>query len=332
MQPQPTPKTMSANDIKRPIETEMKAFEPYFKKQLKSPNLLLTIITNYILRNKGKQMRPTLVFLSALASGRITDRSYVAATLIELLHTATLVHDDVVDETYQRRGKFSVNAIWNSKIAVLVGDYFLARGLGVALESNSFDMLRIVSKAVKEISEGELVQIERARKLDITEQVYYEIIYKKTASLISACTEAGAVSAGAPAETVEQMRLFGEYLGIAFQIRDDLFDYEDTWLTGKPSGNDIKERKLTLPLIYALTNASAENRRQIMKLIRNHNTESRAIATITAFARDNGGIQYTTQAMNRYSDMARQAIAGIADSPAKQSLLALVEYNNSRKK
>lgn len=323
---------MSINKIKEPVEQEMSKFEPFFRKQLKSPNILLGLITNYILRRQGKQMRPMLVFLSAKANGTITQDTHSAAALIELLHTATLVHDDVVDETYQRRGQFSVNAIWNSKIAVLVGDYFLSRGLLVAVENNSFDILKIVAKAVGEISNGELVQIERARKLDITEELYYDIIRKKTATLIAACTEAGAYSVGVSAEMAERMRLFGENLGIAFQIRDDLFDYENNSFVGKPTGNDLKERKLTLPIIYALGKATSAKRREMMRLIRSHHKEKRAIDTLIAFAIEMGGLEYTRDVMKKYSENARQAIAHLTDSPAKQALLALVDYNENRVK
>ena len=227
-----------------------------------------------VITRKGKQMRPMLVFLTAKLNGEIGDASYVAATLIELLHTATLIHDDVVDETYQRRGFFSINALWKSKVAVLVGDFFLSKGLSIALDKDQIDVLKVVSHAVTEMSEGELLQIEKSRKLDITEEVYYDIIRKKTATLIAACTKAGALSVSANDERMKAMADFGENLGIAFQIKDDLFDYEKNSLIGKPTGNDIKEKKLTLPLIHALHNTDLKQRKHILSTIRRHHKKS----------------------------------------------------------
>ena len=323
---------MSIDTIKRPIEKEMNDFEPFFRKQLQSPNALLSVITNYLLRRKGKQMRPMLVFLSAKATGTVSEASFSAAALIELLHTATLVHDDVVDETYQRRGQFSVNAIWNSKIAVLVGDYFLARGLQVSLDTRQYEILRIVSDAVREISEGELVQIEHARKLDITEQIYYEVIRKKTATLIAACTKAGAYSSGAAPDVVEALYNYGSNLGIAFQIRDDIFDYEKSDILGKPSGNDIKERKMTLPIIYALSVAPTSERRRMMSLISAHYKEDKTAAEATNFVSKYGGIEYARQKMTEFADKAKKCLALLPDSEAKQSLIDIVDYNTSRKK
>jgi octaprenyl-diphosphate synthase len=318
--------------IKQPIVDEMAGFEPYFKSALKSPYGLLSLVTNYILRRKGKQMRPMLVFLSAKASGGVNDSTYAAATLIELLHTATLVHDDVVDETYQRRGQWSVNAIWNSKISILVGDFFLARGLKIALDGNHYDVLRVVSDAVSEISEGELIQIEHARKLNITEESYFEVIRKKTATLIAACTKAGALSTGVDAEVIDAMYNYGLNLGIAFQIRDDIFDYEKSSLLGKPSGNDIKERKLTLPIIYALNNAPANEADAMRKLIRRHYKKDKTVKLATDFVVKHGGLAYASKVMNEYSDKAKTALASIPDSDAKEALLALVDYNIERKK
>lgn len=318
--------------IKKPIEKEMRDFEPFFKKQLQSPNPLLTIITNYLIRRKGKQMRPMLVFLSAKATGEINEASYSAAALIELLHTATLIHDDVVDETYQRRGQFSVNAIWNSKVAVLVGDFFLSRGLQVSLETNQYDILRIVTHAVKEISEGELVQIEHARKLDITEETYYEIIRKKTATLIAACTKAGAHSSGASAEMVEAMYNYGLNLGIAFQIRDDIFDYEKSSLLGKPSGNDIKERKMTLPIIYALSQAPSGERRKMMNLIARHYKEDKTASEAIEFVVRYGGLDYARQKMMEFADKAKECLNILQDSDAKKALVEIVDYNTKRQK
>ncbi|MBP5366564.1 MAG: polyprenyl synthetase family protein [Bacteroidales bacterium] len=323
---------MTLDEIKAPVRTEMSDFEPFFKQQLKSPYKLLSVVTNYILRRKGKQMRPLLVFLAAKATGAISPRTYTAATLIELLHTATLVHDDVVDETYQRRGQFSVNAIWNSKVSVLVGDFFLARGMQVALDGDHYDVLKIVSKAVSEISEGELVQIDHARRLDIEEETYFEIIRKKTATLIAACTQAGAYSATSDNTLIEALYQYGVNLGIAFQIRDDIFDFEDTGLFGKPSGNDIRERKITLPLIYALGQAPAKEKREMMSLIGSHYKEDSTIERALVFTQKNGGIEYARNRMHDFSLKAKEALSAVADSDAKQSLLQLVDFNEQRKK
>ncbi|MCQ2204559.1 MAG: polyprenyl synthetase family protein [Bacteroidales bacterium] len=323
---------MTLDDIKRPIEKEMADFEPFFRKKLKSPNSLLSIVTNYLLRRKGKQMRPMLTFLAAKATGEISEATYAAATLIELLHTATLVHDDVVDETYQRRGQFSVNAIWNSKVAVLVGDFFLARGLQISLETNQYDVLRIVSDAVSEISEGELFQIEHARKLDITEETYFEVIRKKTATLIAACTKSGAHSTKSSPEVVEAMYQYGMNLGIAFQIKDDIFDFEKSDLLGKPSGNDIKERKITLPLIYALSNAGKKEASEMMKLISKRYKEDETAAKATEFVIAHGGIEYARKKMMEYAEQSKRCLDILPDSDAKSSLCAIVDYNMSRKK
>ncbi len=323
---------MSVENIKQPVAAEMKEFERYFRKQLKTPIPLLDIITNYILRHKGKQMRPMLVLLSARLHNPLNESSYIAATLIELLHTATLVHDDVVDEAYQRRGYFSVNALWNTKIAVLVGDYFLARGLLTALDNNETDILRIVSTAVKEMSEGELLQIEKSRKLDITEEIYYEIIRKKTATLIAACTQAGAFSARANEQQLAAMKNYGENLGIAFQIRDDLFDYEKTGFLDKPTGNDLKEKKLTLPLIYVLQHASAAKNREIRATIRKHHKNEKKIHPIIQYVIDNGGLDYAREQMTLYSNKAIESLTIYPDSPTKRSLIELITYNINRKK
>ena len=322
----------SSSSIKRPIKTEMERFEPFFNEQLKSKIPLLGIITNYILRRKGKQMRPMLVFLSAKLTGNISDASYVAATLIELLHTATLIHDDVVDETYQRRGFFSINALWKSKIAVLVGDYFLSRGLMLALDTDQIGILKVVSEAVKEMSEGELIQIEKSRKLDITEEVYYEIIKKKTATLIAACTTAGALSVEANEEKRTLMKEFGIYLGIAFQIKDDLFDYEKNDLIGKPTGNDIREKKMTLPLIYVLNNCEAKERKKMLSTIRRHHKNDKKVAEVIEFVRKNGGIEYTHDKMIEYKNKALQVLDKFEHSEAKQSLIELVDFTTERKK
>ncbi|MCU0408262.1 MAG: polyprenyl synthetase family protein, partial [Bacteroidales bacterium] len=254
--------------IKKPVESEMADFEAYFSRTMRSDIPLLNIILNYILRRKGKQMRPLLVFLTARLNGNVTESAYVAATFIELLHTASLVHDDVVDDAGERRGALSINALWNSKIAVLVGDYMLSKGMLISVEKKRFDMLEIVSEAVKSMSEGELLQLQKARKLNISEDVYFRIIKSKTAALLSACTACGAKSVTDDPATVARMKELGEMTGMAFQIRDDILDYEGTGLTGKATGNDIKEKKITLPLIHALEKASFSERRRILSIVR----------------------------------------------------------------
>jgi len=320
-----------SSKITSPIELEMKRFEPYFRKNFDTKIPLLNIITNYLIRRKGKQMRPMLVFLSAKLNGEVGEGSYTAAGLIELLHNATLIHDDVVDETYQRRGFFSINALWRSKIAVLVGDYYLAMGLIKSLEENQTEVLRIVSTAVKEMSEGELLQIEKSRKLNITEDIYYEIIRKKTATLIAACTAAGALSSGASDEKIEQMRRFGENLGIAFQIRDDLLDYERTNLAGKPTGNDLKEKKMTLPLIYVLAQQSSMKKRQILTAIKRHHKNEKKIAPIVEFVKDNGGIDYARNKMTEYRDRALEILNSYPECEAREALRELVMFTTTRK-
>jgi octaprenyl-diphosphate synthase len=309
----------------------MKAFERYFKKQLNSKIPLLTVITNYLLRRKGKQMRPMLVFLSARLNGEITEASYTAAGLIELLHTATLIHDDVVDETYQRRGFFSINALWRSKIAVLVGDYFLSVGLLSALQSKQIGVLEVVSNAVKEMSEGELLQIEKSRRLNITEEVYYDVIRMKTATLIAACTKAGAFSVNASDEQLEKMQQFGTFLGMAFQIRDDLLDYEKSNLAGKPTGNDLKEKKITLPLIYVLDQMSASDRRKVLRTIKRHHKVERKIAPIQQMVKDKGGIEYARQKMLEFRDKALAILESYPESETRASLEELVYFTTSRK-
>ena len=318
--------------IKAPVKEEMRKFEPFFKEQLQSKIPLLNIITNYVLRRKGKQMRPMLVFLSAKLNGEVSEAGYIAATLIELLHTATLIHDDVVDETYQRRGFFSINALWKSKIAVLVGDFFLSKGLSLSLDTNQIDVLKVVSNAVTEMSEGELIQIEKSRKLDITEDVYYNIIRKKTATLIAACTKAGALSVNADEQKIKNMADFGENLGIAFQIRDDLFDYEQSGMIGKPTGNDIKEKKLTLPLIHALHKTDNKQRRKILTLIRRHHKNEKKVQEIIAFVKANGGIEYANAQMEKYAQKAVDSLASYDESEVKTALVKIVEYTLKRKK
>ncbi|MBS9523942.1 polyprenyl synthetase family protein [Litoribacter alkaliphilus] len=317
--------------IQAPIATEMDDFEKKFRTFMKSKVKLLDHITGYIVKRKGKQMRPMFVFLTAGVSGGITESSYRGAALIELLHTATLVHDDVVDDANYRRGFFSVNALWKNKIAVLVGDYLLSRGLLLSVDNGDFGLLQIVSRAVREMSEGELLQIAKARKLDITEDVYYTIIKQKTASLIAACCAVGASTAGVGADQVEQMRLFGEKIGMAFQIKDDLFDYGKDEV-GKPVGIDIKEKKMTLPLIFALEKASWMEKKKIIYLIRNKNEDKKSVNKVIDFVKASGGLEYAESVMNRYYEEALEILAAFPPSEYKVSLEALVEYTIQRKK
>ncbi len=318
--------------IKRPVEKEMAEFEAYFSKTMRSEIPLLNIILNYILRRKGKQMRPLLVFLTARLNGIIAESTFVAATFIELLHTASLVHDDVVDDAHERRGALSINALWNSKIAVLVGDYMLSKGMLISVEKNRFDMLEIVSEAVKSMSEGELLQLQKARKLNITEEDYFKIISRKTAALVSACTACGARSVTDDPETIRLMKDFGENIGIAFQIRDDLLDYEGTGLTGKTVGNDIKEKKITLPLIYALEQSASSKKRHILGVVKNRKKTKTDINKVISFVSDNGGMEYAELKMNQYRDKALAILESYPDSDVKDSLKEFVYYTTSRKK
>ena len=273
---------MSLTQIKEPIAQDLKIFNAEFNETMRSKAPLMNLVINYVIKQKGKQIRPMLVFFSAHVCGQVNETTYRGAGLVELLHTATLIHDDIVDDSTMRRGMFSINALWKNKIAVLLGDYLLSKGLLLALDNNDFGFLKIVSTAVKLMSEGELMQLEKARKLDITEDIYYEIITNKTASLMAACCAIGAASVDNNQNTIEHMRLFGEKLGIAFQIKDDLLDNEDSG-TGKPKAGDIKERKMTLPLIYALGNASTNEKKRIIGLIKNHNTNKVAVAEVLGF-------------------------------------------------
>ncbi|MEQ8910531.1 MAG: polyprenyl synthetase family protein [Vicingaceae bacterium] len=323
---------ISLKQIKQPIEAEMQDFEKHFRNSMKSSVPLLDKITHYIVKRKGKQMRPMFVFLSAKLFGNSNDSTYSAASLIELLHTATLVHDDVVDEAYKRRGFFSINALWKNKIAVLVGDYLLSRGLLLSVENNEFELLRIVSTSVKLMSEGELLQIEKARKLDISEEVYFDIITKKTATLIASCCATGAQSAKQDEATVEKMRQFGETVGICFQIKDDLFDYGSGEDIGKPSGIDIKEKKMTLPLIYALSKAKKSERRKIIKTVKNNNNDDKKVQEVINFVLQSGGIQYATERMNEYRDKALDLLNEFPENEARNSLRDLVLYTTERKK
>jgi octaprenyl-diphosphate synthase len=293
--------------------------------------MLLDQIMNYIVKRKGKQLRPMFVFLSAKTCGEVNEATYRGAALIELLHTASLVHDDVVDDSNYRRGFFSVNALWKNKIAVLVGDYLLSRGLLLSVEHNDFDLLRLVSQAVKELSEGELLQIEKARRLDITEDVYFDIIRQKTASLIAACCAVGASSVDTDAASIETMRKFGEKVGIAFQIKDDLFDYGNEEI-GKPLGIDIKEKKMTLPLIYALNKASWSQKRSIIYLVKNESHKPRKVAEVIEFVKKSGGIEYATEVMKTYQDDAIRILHTLPASEYRFSLEQLVRFTIERKK
>jgi octaprenyl-diphosphate synthase len=318
--------------IKSPIHKEMEEFEFKFQDSMASNVPLLTRITHYIVRRKGKQMRPMFVFLVAkmVSEGSFSERTYRGASVIELIHTATLVHDDVVDDSNRRRGFFSINALWKNKIAVLVGDYLLSKGMLLCIDHDDFDLLKIISVAVREMSEGELLQIEKARKLDITEEVYFEIIRKKTATLIAACCALGAASMGADYDEVRRLHRFGTAVGIAFQIKDDLFDYSDEKI-GKPTGIDIKERKMTLPLIHCLSKANKSDRRWIINTIKNHNTDKKRVKELISYVKEQGGIDYTYQMMNSYHQEALELLKPYPESEYKDALLKMVDYVINRK-
>ncbi|MGK7388987.1 MAG: polyprenyl synthetase family protein [Candidatus Cyclobacteriaceae bacterium M2_1C_046] len=323
--------SIKLNDIKAPIANEMEEFEKKFRSSMKSHVLLLDKIMSYIVKRKGKQMRPMFVFLSAGACGQISEATYRGASLIELLHTATLVHDDVVDDSQYRRGFFSINALWKNKIAVLVGDYLLSRGLLLSVDHGDFNLLKIVSEAVRQMSEGELLQIEKARLLNITEEVYYEIIKQKTASLIASCCAVGAASSGSENGTIEKMRLFGEKIGMAFQIKDDLFDYGDEEI-GKPLGIDIKEKKMTLPLIYALQNSSWMERQKIKNIVKNKSHNNKKVAEVITFVKEKGGLEYASGVMRQYYNDALAILEDFEESAYKTSLLQLVKFTIERNK
>lgn len=318
------------DEIKAPIASVMDEFENKFRLSMKSQVPLLDRITHYIVKRKGKQMRPMFVFLSAGLCGGINEKTHRAATLIELLHTATLVHDDVVDDSNERRGFFSINALWKNKIAVLVGDYLLSKGLLLSVEYKDFNLLSIVSEAVRVMSEGELLQIEKARKLDISEEIYYEIIRQKTASLIASCCASGAASVDASESVIKEMHLFGELIGMAFQIKDDLFDYGPEGVIGKPTGIDIKESKMTLPLIYALNKTDRSTKRHIVNIIKNHNTEDKKVREVIDFVKANGGLEYATAKMEEYQLKAFDVLNKLQDSIYKNSLRDLVKFTIER--
>lgn len=323
---------ISLNDIKRPIDENIDIFEKKFRKSMQSSVPLLDIVTRYILKRKGKQIRPMFVFLSAKICGTLNEKTYRAASLIELLHTATLVHDDVVDDSNERRGFFSINALWKNKIAVLVGDFLLSRGLLLAVENNDFDLLKIVSQAVKEMSEGELLQIEKARNLDIEEDIYYEIIRKKTASLIASCCACGAASTVNNTDIINKMHQFGEYVGIAFQIKDDLFDYEKSRETGKPNGIDIKEQKMTLPLIYMLNNSGSLEKRKAINIVKKHHNNPQKVSELIEKVNNSGGIEYSKVKMEEYKNKALSILSEMPESESKTAMENLVNFTINRNK
>ncbi|WP_400074230.1 polyprenyl synthetase family protein [Zobellia russellii] len=321
------------SQIKEPVNHEMELFEEKFREAMSSKVALLNRITYYIVNRKGKQMRPMFVFLTAkmLNNGEVNERTYRGASVIELIHTATLVHDDVVDESNKRRGFFSINALWKNKIAVLVGDYLLSKGLLLSIDNEDFDLLKIISVAVREMSEGELLQIEKARRLDITEDVYYNIIRQKTATLIAACCSLGACSVQPESPSVETFRRFGELCGMAFQIKDDLFDYGEDKI-GKPTGIDIKEQKMTLPLIHTLNTCSKADKKWLINSVKNHNKDKKRVKEVIAFVRNNGGLDYAVQKMLYFKEEALKILATYPESAYRYSLELMVNYVVDRKK
>lgn len=322
---------LSVQEIMAPVEPEMNEFELRFRESMKSKVPLLDKITNYIVKRKGKQMRPLFIFLSAKMLGKISDQTYDAASLVELLHTATLVHDDVVDDANERRGFFSVNALWKNKVAVLVGDYMLSRVLLLSIEKDNVPLLEIIARAVREMSEGELLQIEKARKLDITEEIYFKVIRQKTASLIATCCESAAVSVDRM-DMAETMREFGTLVGLTFQIKDDIFDYGTPGNIGKPTGLDIRERKMTLPLIYVLNHSSKEVRAELINIIKNFNEDPQKVQRAIELVVAGGGIEYAHERMMELKDKALKLLEKIEDSAAKSALIGLVEYTTQREK
>ncbi len=322
---------ISIKDIQAPVAEEMKLFEQKFRQSMKTDVMLLDQIMKYIVHRKGKQIRPMFVFLTAGTLGQIQDKTHRGAALIELIHTASLVHDDVVDDSNYRRGFFSINALWKNKIAVLVGDFLLTKSLDLGLKHKDYQLMEIVNNAVKEMSEGELLQIEKARKLDITEDVYFEVIRQKTASLIASCCAVGAASVKVADDVVEKARLLGEKIGMAFQIKDDLFDYGDEQI-GKPTGIDIKEKKMTLPLIYALNKASWLEKRRIINLIKNQSHKPAKVKEVISFVKESGGIAYTNEAMLRYVAEAKEILQELPANEFRESLENLIQFTIDRTK
>ncbi|MBT5788803.1 MAG: polyprenyl synthetase family protein [Flavobacteriaceae bacterium] len=321
------------DQLKKPIAKEMELFEDKFSSSMRSHVALLNRITHYIVNRKGKQMRPMFVFMVAkmLEEKEVNERCYRAASVIELIHTATLVHDDVVDESYQRRGFFSINALWKNKIAVLVGDYLLSKGLLLCIDHKDFDLLEIISVAVREMSEGELLQIEKTRRLDIDESIYMEIIRQKTATLIASCCALGAASVHASPETIEQLRQFGEDIGIAFQIKDDLFDYGETKI-GKPTGIDIREKKMTLPLIHAINKSDTKQKKWLIQSVKHHNKDKKRVKSVIAFVKEQGGLAYATAQMHAYKDKALTQLHAFPKNEFRDTLEEMVRYVIERKK
>ncbi|MEZ5106922.1 MAG: polyprenyl synthetase family protein [Draconibacterium sp.] len=318
--------------IKAPIEQELLDFEPYFKKSLQSDIPLLSTILNYLYRTKGKQLRPMFVFLSAKLHGETNEFSQLAACSVELLHTATLVHDDVVDESYERRGTFSVKALWKNKLTVLVGDYILAKGLQLQLEHKKYNFLHLISRAVQDMAEGEILQMKKSRKLDINDETYFEIIRKKTASLIATSMAIGTASVTEKEETIEKMYRIGQNVGIAFQIKDDIFDYQAKGLIGKPTGNDIKEKKITLPLLYVLNNSESSERKRILSLIKHKNKNSAVVGELIKMVTEKGGLVYAEKKMNEFKEKAINGLMEFDDCEARNSLIELMEYITTRDK
>ena len=323
---------MTVEDIKKPVKEEMALFEKKFKSAMKSDVALLDKITHYIIKRKGKQIRPLFVFLSAKMIAPVEEGTYIAASLIELLHTATLVHDDVVDDASERRGFLSINALWKNKIAVLVGDFLLSQGLLLTTSKNRIDLLHLVSKAVKAMSEGELLQMEKSRKMDITEEVYFKIIKQKTASLVAACCATGACSVTKNKELIANMEKVGIYVGMAFQIKDDIFDYGFSNEIGKPTGIDIKERKLTLPLIYVMNKVEKKQKKLIINTIKKEKQDSKKINEIISMVINEGGINYAEKKMHYYRDLAIKQLEDIPSSPSKEAFIGLINYSINRKK
>jgi octaprenyl-diphosphate synthase len=321
----------SLKQIQSPIQTDLKEFESHFRDSMKSNVALLDKIMYYIVQRKGKQMRPMLVFLAAQLHGEINKNTHLAASMIELLHTATLVHDDIVDDADKRRGFFSVSALWKNKIAVLVGDYLLSKGLLLALENNQFYQLKLLSRSVKMVIEGELLQQEKARRLDIKEEVYYDIINRKTASLLAASCAVGASTTTEDSKLIERMELFGEKIGMAFQIKDDLFDFGDKDI-GKPVGIDIKEKKMTLPLIYALQNANISDRKKYIRYVSKSEKNKKYVTEVVAFVKASGGLEYANQKMLEFQQEAFDILDEFPDSETKASLKMLIEYVTMRSK
>lgn len=318
-------------EIKRPIGAEMKLFEQKFYESMQSKVPLLDKVTRFIVTTKGKQMRPMFVFLCAKLVGDVNEKTYRGASMIELIHTATLVHDDVVDESFKRRNFFSINALWKNKIAVLVGDYLLSKSVLLSTDNKDFDLLSVISTTIREMSEGELLQLEKARKLDITEEVYYEIIRQKTATLIAACCEIGVLSNGVDEAMAKKMRDFGTYTGMAFQIKDDLFDYLSKNIIGKPVGIDIKEQKMTLPLIYTLKNANEKDRKYYFDTIKRYNHNPKRVKELIDFVKHSGGLDYAIGVMKDFQQKAKDILKEFPDSEAQTSLNLMLDYVIERK-